>query len=118
MGRHEKVPEYELLDYLEEKDGPVPNSKISEDLEIAVVTVRRTVKKARKNGHPIFPTQGGQWLIKRITSPEQLIAVLDTIGWTSDVKREMSRIVDIGKRIEMTATKRIEKEAQAIEATG
>jgi hypothetical protein len=112
MGRKVKVPEYELLDYLGSKDKPFPNAEIGDYFGVCKMTAREAAKRARKNGHPIIPTGEGQWLIKRITTAEQLIAVQNAIGWASDLRKEVGRIVSIASDVKDTASKRVERIAE------
>jgi hypothetical protein len=114
MGRNTKIGEVELLDYLGSKDRPFPLREIAGAFDVCKGTARKTVSKARKNGHPIIPTTQGEYYIVRIKTAEQLLAVLNAVGWTSRTRNELARIGRISQSIADTATKKIAREADEI----
>ena len=112
MGRKVKVTEEDLIDYLGTEDRAFPNAEIGDYFAVCKPTIQKACKNARGNGHPIIPTGEGQWLIKRINTPEQLIAVQNAIGWASDLQLGARKLGLLAGKVRDTATKKITREAE------
>lgn len=117
MGRKQKIPEIDLLDMLREENRPFPLKEIAAYFDATKPTARKAASRARKNGHPIIPTNQGEWYIVKIATPEQFNAVAAAIGWSSRMQHETARIGKLARDVQDTAPARIEKQAEQLKAS-
>jgi hypothetical protein len=116
MGRKVKIPEIDLLDLVGTENREFPLKEIADYFDTTKKTAQKACSRARKNGHPIIPTNKGEYYIIRITTPEQFNAVAAAIGWSSRMQHEARRIGKIAGDVQSTATPRIERKAEQLRA--